>query len=341
MIHLKIMLPIEQRRILQPLWNAFDAILRRRMTQGIALCVSGGADSRALLEAVARWPRRHEGHICVFSVDHGTRPESQAEANAVVARSKVLGFDAIYIKILPDQMDEATLRCLRYEAIWCEARKIHINSIVTAHHQDDEVESFVMDLFGLGGGHEGSSMQAELQTEYGVILRPFLTIPKKQLLLALTAVDANDYFCDPTNEIGDAQRTTVRRFIKNEFHQLHERPENRIAEISRRRSVEIAALEQEARKICHLREDGDVHVKLGTETSEAVVVKAVMMGLKILLPKQDHRQSRKVIDSIVREGLDRASNSFTVASRFKRFDLSGVRAILVNQGIWLRKEHLK
>src|SRR5690606_16138329 len=88
----------ERRRLLQPLWNALDVGVAPALPRGVLLAISGGPDSRALMEAVARWPRRFDprsgevARIEVASVDHGARPEAQVEVEAVCGRARALGF---------------------------------------------------------------------------------------------------------------------------------------------------------------------------------------------------------------------------------------------------------
>src|SRR3989338_5640972 len=136
------------RRLLQALWNVFDSLLLEHADQGLILCVSGGADSRALMESAALWPRRFAS-ICVVSIDHGVRPESVLEARWVCDRARVLGFESKLLSLKSTVKDEASLRKARYQAIWKQSQG---RVLVTAHHQDDQAEGFVMDLMGLGGG---------------------------------------------------------------------------------------------------------------------------------------------------------------------------------------------
>ncbi|HEY4222182.1 MAG TPA: ATP-binding protein, partial [Myxococcota bacterium] len=101
---------------MQPLWSALDAHVGARAA---VLAVSGGPDSRALLEVVARWPGRSHVVVTVASVDHGTRPESGAEADAVVARAHALGFDAVVLRLdFAHGRGEGPLRDARYRALF-------------------------------------------------------------------------------------------------------------------------------------------------------------------------------------------------------------------------------
>lgn len=194
----------ERRRILQPLWNALDVALLPALSGGALLAVSGGPDSRALLEVVGRWPRRFEGEIRVASVDHGTRPEARDEAAAVVARAMVLGFEAAALPaergtVPPWKHDEGTLRAARVRALVGHARREGLGAIVTAHHGGDVAEGALLSWLGgaLGGGGPGAAMVGAGRWGDVAVIRPFLEIPRRELRLSLLACGAWDAFTDP------------------------------------------------------------------------------------------------------------------------------------------------
>ena len=57
----------------------------------IAVAVSGGPDSLALLLLIDRWARSRGGLVLALTVDHGLRPESAAEALQVAGWAKTHG----------------------------------------------------------------------------------------------------------------------------------------------------------------------------------------------------------------------------------------------------------
>src|SRR6476469_9231958 len=59
----------------------------------LALAVSGGADSMAMLHLIARWRLEGAGkpELTVLTVDHGLRAGSRAEAEMVAGMAKGLG----------------------------------------------------------------------------------------------------------------------------------------------------------------------------------------------------------------------------------------------------------
>jgi tRNA(Ile)-lysidine synthetase-like protein len=338
----------ETRRLLQPLWNSFEANLSEHLRRGILLCVSGGADSRALLEAVALWSGRHGGKFRVVAVDHCTRPETLKEAKAVVARAKVLGFEGDVVSLYPlMQTDEATLRARRYTGIWKLASTHDIGAICTAHHQDDDAEGFVMSLFGLGGGCEGAGMPVERKLLEGVVIRPLLPFSRSYLLSVLGALGANDYICDPSNDKGEAKRSQVRNWMQADLHRFHPNPKARLALVASRRIREVQALDRLAGDLVELgQHDDEMWIRVTNTTPSALVAKALAKGLERLAPGEDFRGAAKIVDQVLKkvkkihpdqgEGLDQGPHSFTVSSQDGAcFDFTKVQAKVTRAGIWL------
>jgi tRNA(Ile)-lysidine synthetase-like protein len=223
----------EARRLLQPLWNALERCGRAPAV----LCVSGGPDSRALLEAVARWQHR-EGFV-VATVDHKTRPESAAEARAVAARATALGFDVDVLTIAKNIRGEGPLRAARYRALEDAAKARNISALMTAHHAGDLAEGTLLATLGHGGGREGAAMSGDVDTSGLRLLRPFLELSRDTLRLALTACDANDVFVDPDHI---SARAKIRRDILVPLGAQRADVEDRLATLALRRRDEEEVL---------------------------------------------------------------------------------------------------
>lgn len=214
------------RRALQPLFNAFDAVAAPvhdgvvasggGFGRGVVLAVSGGPDSRALLEAFARWPRRPvDLDVVVVAVDHRQRPGAADEAAAVVARAEWLGLRG-RVAVVDDSVavgaDEATLRAARYGALEAIAADDALDAIVLAHHADDVVEGLLMHLAGVGGGRGGRAPHVVEQRDDGPRrIRPFLALPKRALRAALDALDVADVVVDDDDLAGANARARLRQ----------------------------------------------------------------------------------------------------------------------------------
>lgn len=198
------------RRVLQPLWSALDAHLAPRLSRGALLCVSGGSDSRALLEATAGWQGRAGGELVVACVDHRVRAAGGAEARAVAALAGARGFPAVVVTLPATSPSEGALREARYQALAALARQRRLGSLVVAHHEDDVAEGAVLAWLGAGGGPGGAAPPRVTDLDGVDVVRPFLHLPRATLRGALSALGALDWIEDPEAR---SARARVRRVL--------------------------------------------------------------------------------------------------------------------------------
>jgi tRNA(Ile)-lysidine synthase len=163
------------------------------------LAVSGGPDSVCLMHLVARL--RGDRPVTVATVDHGLRPGSAREAEAVAGWCADLGLPH---RVLawhgpkPRTRIQEIARQERYRLLADFARAIGASSILTGHTLDDQAETILMRLLrGTGvGGLAG--MRAEAEHGGVRVARPFLTVPKARLIATCQA-EGWPYLEDPSN----------------------------------------------------------------------------------------------------------------------------------------------
>jgi tRNA(Ile)-lysidine synthase len=182
----------------------------------LALAVSGGADSMAMLHLIARWRLEGVGkpELTVLTVDHGLRASSRAEAEMVARMAKSLGLRHSILPWMRDEQQGGGLQALareaRYDlmAAYCHANDIP--ALVTAHHLDDQAETFLMRL-KRGSGLDGLAAIPKESVWSGiVVLRPLLDIPKARLAATLTKAG----LCwaeDPSNSDPRFERARMRK----------------------------------------------------------------------------------------------------------------------------------
>lgn len=180
----------------------------------VALAVSGGPDSLALLQLAARLRADLELNLTVLTVDHGLRDSSRDEAAMVERHAASLGLPHA---ILTWQGGEprstglqARARAARYDlmAAYCHAHDIA--ALVTAHHLDDQAETFLMRL-KRGSGLDGLAAIPERGAWAGIaVLRPLLDVEKARLIATLQAAGVS-FVSDPTNHDPRFERARVRR----------------------------------------------------------------------------------------------------------------------------------
>jgi tRNA(Ile)-lysidine synthase len=170
---------------------------------GIVLAVSGGPDSTALLLLFAR-ARALDPTLpgaVVVTVDHGLRPEAAREAKLVDALAARHGLPHRTLRwdgAKPAANLQAEARRARYDLVFEAARDLGCDGVVTAHHADDQAETFLARL-ARGSGVVGLAAMAPRRRIDGLVLaRPFLDLPKSRLLATLRAA-GETWIDDPSN----------------------------------------------------------------------------------------------------------------------------------------------
>jgi tRNA(Ile)-lysidine synthase len=192
--------------------HAFASLVPYRR---IALAVSGGPDSVGLAHLIARW-RAERGEtldVTLLTVDHDLRSGSREEALFVGRVAKSLGLPHAILTWSHGGRAgsglQAKARAARYDlmAAYCHAHDIE--ALITAHHLDDQAETFLMRL-KRGSGLDGLAAIPEASVWAGVpVLRPLLEVPKARL--AATLSDAGVAFVDdPSNADLRFERARVR-----------------------------------------------------------------------------------------------------------------------------------
>lgn len=187
--------------------------------QPVALGISGGADSMAMMYLFASWRAMHplpdNTKDLVLSVDHGLRSEAVDEVAFVKGHALELGFDVVPIALegLHDGAGvQVRARKARYEAMTGVMKEKGLTQLLTAHTLDDQAETFLMRL-KRGSGLEGLSAILPDRQLYGVrLLRPLLGVSKNQLIEYLQSHKLN--WCeDPSNQDLAYERVEVRTLL--------------------------------------------------------------------------------------------------------------------------------
>ncbi len=184
----------------------------------VALAVSGGPDSMALLLLVDRWRRARlergqtAPDLTIFTIDHGLRPAASAECQFVLDKAGALGYGAHILQWkgeVPTTRIQEMAREIRYQLLAgaCHLRGIKI--MMTAHHLDDQAETVLMRL-ARGSGVDGLCAMAPQSRRYGLrLLRPLLGFEKTELLSQLRLHDW-EFVTDPSNKDPRFERVRLR-----------------------------------------------------------------------------------------------------------------------------------
>jgi len=181
------------------------------------IAVSGGPDSLALAALSKKYSKENSNKFYYLLVDHGIRKNSSKEALAV---KKFLEKRKISLIVKKNKKKitkniHSNAREIRYEIIknFCLQKKVKY--ILTAHHSDDQIETFLIRL-SRGSGVQGlSSMRKVTKLNKKVkLIRPTLDLSKKNLLY-VTKEFFGKFFVDPSNRNNKFLRTKIRKLAKS------------------------------------------------------------------------------------------------------------------------------
>jgi tRNA(Ile)-lysidine synthase len=178
----------------------------RALPEALFVGVSGGVDSVALLYALVRIGRRP----VVLHFNHGWRADSGADATWVRTLSRKLGLKFFDGKMRGGKRHhEAEARTARYAFFARIARRLNVPHLVLAHHADDQVETFLLQLLR-GAGAAGRGMDPVTMRAGLVLHRPWLGVWKKEIT-AYARREKLAWREDITNRDPQHRRNLIRR----------------------------------------------------------------------------------------------------------------------------------
>lgn len=180
-----------------------------------AAAVSGGADSLALAFLLKDFQKQNGGRAAVLTVNHHLRPEADAEAAMVAALMKKWGIEHHVLNWFPEEGNggiEEKAREARYRLMedWCVKNGFYY--LLTAHHQQDQAETFLMRL-QRGSGVDGLSAMAEMTPRGKIcVVRPLLEA-EPAALRRLLRENGIAWAEDASNGCDDFLRVRIRKFL--------------------------------------------------------------------------------------------------------------------------------
>jgi tRNA(Ile)-lysidine synthase len=157
------------------------------MSLGVAVAVSGGRDSMALLHCTAHVARRFGLPVWALHVHHGLQPQADDWAAFVertcvrwAARDLDLHFAMRRLEGRParGQSVEGWARAGRYQALGEMARQADCTIVLLAHHQGDQAETFLLQALRGGGAAGLAAMPGTVQRDGLTWARPWLQHPR-------------------------------------------------------------------------------------------------------------------------------------------------------------------
>ena len=156
------------------------------LTSSANFCIaySGGVDSHALLHAMVLISRQQVGQVRALHINHKINPKAnewERYCQYVCEKLKIpFHVERVIPIVQPSNSIEAVARKARYALFQKSLQENEI--LLTAHTQNDQAETFLLQLFR-GAGVKGlSAMPAKRKLGKGYLVRPLLAITHDDLI---------------------------------------------------------------------------------------------------------------------------------------------------------------
>lgn len=176
----------------------------------IAVALSGGRDSIALLDAAHEHARAHGLTLVALHIHHGLSPNAEHWAATCARLGRQRGIDCFATRVTVPRRArtsvEAEARKARYRALADSAHAQAIDVVLLAHHADDQAETVLLQL-ARGAGPHGLAAMPVFRDDDGLKwLRP---------LLEATRADIDEYVRVLGLEFIDDESNVESRFRRN------------------------------------------------------------------------------------------------------------------------------
>lgn len=213
------------------------------LTDKVLVALSGGADSVALLRVLLQLGYRCEAAHCNFHLRGAESDRDEAFVACLCETLRVPLHKADFQtkeyaaeRGISIEMAARELRYAWFESLLpvCGARVIAV-----AHHRDDSVETFLLNLVR-GTGIKGLKGIAAVN---GRVVRPMLGVSRADILDYLEALQ-QDYVTDSTNLVDEYMRNKIRLNVLPLLRELNPSVDDTLAETAMRLSDTSAVYQQ-------------------------------------------------------------------------------------------------
>ena len=257
----------------------------------VAVAVSGGEDSMALLHFTANFCARFRIKTVALNVEHGIRGENSLRDSAFVKDyCKTHGIPFLEYKVDAPKKAKAdkipleqAARILRYECFFDAVKSGKCEAVFTAHHSSDNLESVLFNLYR-GTGIKGLS---GIRDYNNVIYRPFVKVSKAEIS-EYVKQNAIPYVNDETNSCDDYTRNFLRHNVIPKIKEVFPEAEKSVLRLSETLKEESEFLDTLAKETLTSR-DGSFYIP--TDTPKAVMARAVIIALKNLGLVRDYEKT--------------------------------------------------
>lgn len=202
------------------LYTEIEQVLERydllENNKKVIIAVSGGVDSIVLLHLMQSLSADKRPEIIVAHVNHELRPESKQEEALVRELAQQYGlsfYNYAWAKSEhpPSGIEEAA-RNIRYRFLKKVMVETAADSIMTAHHQDDQVETILMKLTRGSTLEQMTGIKEAQPFGQGQLIRPLLSVTK-EAIYHYAKTKHLVYMEDSSNQTLDYTRNRFRNAI--------------------------------------------------------------------------------------------------------------------------------
>ena len=179
----------------------------------LVIALSGGLDSTVLAHLLATTRSQHGKSLLAVHVDHRLHPDSAswaAQCQALAAEFEIdFACEVVSVDVDAGQGTEAAARDARYTAL----RK-HLADgdwLLSAHHQDDQAETLLLNLLRGSGPAGVAAMQSVRKIGDSWLVRPLLGVSRDELADYASSENLS-WITDPSND----DCSFDRNFLRNE-----------------------------------------------------------------------------------------------------------------------------
>lgn len=261
---------------------------------------SGGLDSHVLLDAAAKVACNNGWRLSALHVNHGLSQFSDTWARHCQAKCAQLGVTCKVLKVEAEaeqgESPEAKARAVRYQAI--DEQLGSKDVLLLAQHQDDQLETFLLQLLRGAGPAGLSAMPKRSQRQQAKQLRPFLSLERATLEAYASEVGLN-WVEDDSNRDTCFDRNYLRHNLVPLLKQRWPEASKTFSRAARHQA-EVQVLQEDLAKIDAQRLELCLGERLDTRPLSRLTIERQKNLLRFWLKKnQIQMPSEKVLNTLL------------------------------------------
>jgi len=202
------------------MYNLFSKHIKKEFSflnkSKLLVCVSGGVDSMVLINLLKRLNYDVSIAHCNFNLRNDESDLDEDFVKSYAFNNSIQFFSKSFVTQLRKHSMQMAARNLRYKWFYNILKTEKLDYIITAHHLDDSLETFILNL-SRASGIEGLTGIKQLND---VIARPLLVFSKNEILNYAKA-NSIKWREDSTNKKNNYQRNQIRNEIIPLLKKLH------------------------------------------------------------------------------------------------------------------------